>query len=113
MLKDSMWIDSVVKALKPKRTTFRRAERVNQRSVGRLIIEVQPSGTKTFFFQYFRNSKKVLISVGKYKQSPTMPGLTLSDARRKANQYSTLLQKGTDPQLFLEEKKIADQARQK
>ena len=108
-----MWIDSEVKALKAQERTYRRAEPINQRGVGRFMIEVLPNGVKSFYFQYFRNSKKILISLGKYKQSATVHGLTLSEAREGANKYSTLLQKGIDPQLFEEEKRIAEQERQR
>ena len=113
MPKDSMWVDSKVKALKPERTTYRRSEPINQRGVGRFMIEVQPNGLKTFFFQYWRNGQKVLISVGKYKQTPAAPGLTLSAARRKADKYSTLLQDGIDPQLFRDEENIAEKERKR
>ena len=103
-----MWTDRQLKALKPRKTRYRRPEPIKQRGVGRLVIEIQPSGNKALFFQYFRNGDRVLVSIGRYKQSGASAGLTLSEAREQVNKYGAMLQKGIDVQQFLSDQKIAE-----
>lgn len=98
-----MWTDNQIRALKPRETKYRRAENIKQRGVGRLLVEVHPSGAKHFYFQYWRKSKKVMIAIGKYRQSTGAAGVTLSQARDKAREYGRLLQKGVDVESYLEE----------
>ncbi len=108
-----MWNDSQVKGFKPRKSKYRLAEDINQRGVGRLVIEVHPTGAKAFYFQFFRTikseggkeTKRVLLSLGRYKRSAASPGITLSEARVAANFYSGMLQKGQNPQVYLESKK--------
>ncbi len=108
-----MWNDSQVKGFKPRKSKYRVPQSTNQRGIGRLVVEVHPTGVKAFFFQFFRTfevegggkeTKRVLLSLGRYKVSAASPGITLSEAREAANFYSALLQKGQDPEVYLAEK---------
>lgn len=98
-----MWTDNHVRSLKPKRNKYRHTENIRQRGVGRLAIEVHPTAVKHFFFQYFRSGKRVLISIGRYRQSTVSSGITLSQAREKAREYGTMLQNGIDVEHYLDE----------
>ncbi len=111
----NLWTDKSIKAIKPQKTRFRQPEPTNQRGVGRLVLDVQPSGVKTFFFQYFRNqdgkSKRTLVNIGLYKKTLSSPGCSLEDARTKAREYANLLQAGKDPKLVVEERQLEEQAK--
>ena len=110
-----MWTDRSVKAIKPRKTRFRASEPINKRGSGRLILDVQLNGVKTFFFQYFRKqdgkSKRILINIGSYKQTVASSGYTLEKARQKANEYADILREGLDVKTFVEEKQLEEQKR--
>jgi len=106
-----MWLDSQIRALKPRVNRYRKVENIRRRGVGRLVVDIQPNGIKTFYFQYFRNGKRVLIKVGNYKQAGA--GVTLDYARKQADKYGTLLQKGIDPEYHLDEQRIKEAERQR
>lgn len=93
-----MWIDRSIKSLKPREQRYRLSEDTKQRGSGRLVIDVHPNGVKTFFYQYFRKengkSKRVLINIGRYKDSATVPGYTLTEAREKALALFNISKKG-------------------
>ncbi len=59
-----------------------------------LFLLVQPSGSKTWQFNYFKpvTKKRVKFSLGAY------PTISLSDARTKREEYRALLAQGIDPQ---------------
>jgi len=46
-----MWTDRQVKGLKPRDGRYRLSEPIKERGQGRLVVEVQPTGNKAFFFQ--------------------------------------------------------------
>ena len=107
-----MWTDRSIKAIKPRKERFRVPEPINKRGSGRLILDVQPNGVKTFFFQYFRKqdgkSKRILINIGSYKQTMASSGFTLDKARQKANEFADVLREGLDVKTFIEEKQIEE-----
>jgi len=100
-----MWTDRQVKAIKPRESRYRLAEATKQRGTGRLVLDIQPNGVKTFFFKYSRNlegkAKRIHIKIGRYKDSGG--GYTLYEARKIAGQYEDMIKKGIDPKYYLEE----------
>lgn len=110
-----MWTYKSVKAIKPRKARFLVSEPINKRGSGRLVLDVQVSGVKTFFYQYFRKqdgkSKRVLVSIGIYKQTMTSSGFTLEEARKRANEYADLLKQGVDVKTFIEEKSMEAERR--
>ena len=95
-----MWKDRWIKAIKPRERAFRLSEDTKKRGGGRLILEVKPNGAKYFFFQYFRKqngkSKRVLVTIGRFKESNREPGMSLADARDKGSEFESLRKKGID-----------------
>jgi len=93
-----MWIDRSIKSLKPRERRYRLSEDTKQRGSGRLVIDVLPTGVKTFFYQYYRKedgkSKRVLVHIGRYKDSAKVPGYTLTEAREKALALVDISKKG-------------------
>jgi len=106
-----MWTDKSIKAVKPRITRYRLSEDTNQRGIGRLVLDIQPSGVKTFYFQYFRNGVRKYSKIGVYKQSAKGHGYTLSEARDRALEYSDIHKRGKDVQLYLAEQKYAESER--
>jgi hypothetical protein len=108
-----LWTDRSIKAIKPRESRFRVSEPVNKRGSGRLVLDVQPNGVKTFFFQYFRKqngkSKRTLINIGPYKKTLASPGKTLEEAGRKAREYANMLHENKDPKLVIEEQEYEQQ----
>ena len=83
-----MWTDRQVKGFKPRERRFRASEGANKRGSGQLVLDVLPSGEKSFYFQYFNNGRK-LVKIGNYKQSGKDAGYTLSEARDRALEYAS------------------------
>lgn len=112
-----MWTDRSIKAIKPRESRFRVSEPINKRGSGRLVLDVQPNGVKTFFFQYFRKqggkSKRTLINIGPYKKTLASLGKTLEEAGRKAREYADMLHENKDPKLVIEEQKLEQQEKLK
>jgi len=110
-----LWTDRSIKGIKPRKTRFRASEPINKRGSGRLILDVQPNGVKTFFFQYFRKqdgkSKRILINIGSYKQTMASSGFTLEKARQKANEFADILKEGLDVKTFIKERKLEEKKR--
>ena len=94
-----MWNISDIKGFKPRITKYRRSENSKQRGSGCLVIEVHPTGVKHFYFQYFRNSRRVMVSIGKYKSTPADQGISLGEAREISNNYGALLIREYNSQL--------------
>lgn len=113
-----MWTDTTLKAMQPRSGRYRRSENLNRRGIGRLVVEVQSDGVKTFFFQFFRNhdgkSQRVLIRIGRYKQAAkSLGGFTLSEARDRAIELSDLVKRGQDPKTHREEERRQAEARRR
>lgn len=92
--------DKYIRSLKPKNSSYYVADNTAKRGVGRLVLKVQKSGRKTFYFRYYKNKKPVFISIGDY------PDMKLVDASYKASEYGQLLTQGTDPQSYLLTQKV-------
>ncbi len=106
-----MWTDRQVKGFKPRTKSYFVTENTRRRGDGRIALEVLPGDQKYFYFQYFREGKRKYLSIGRYKQSAKEPGLTLSDARDKALEYSAILRQGVDVKTYLEEQEYKEQER--
>lgn len=93
-----MWTDRNIRSFQPKSSRYRVSDDLGQKGAGRLVLDVQPNGTKTFFYQYYRSengkSKRTLIKVGVYRNSDATPGISLSDARAKALELSHVAESG-------------------
>lgn len=59
--------------------------------IGRLVVRVLPSGTKTFYFRYRPNRKSAYIKIG------SASNLSLAAARAKARDISRQVSEGSDP----------------
>ena len=103
-----MWTDRQIKGFKPREGRYRLSEPIKHRGLGGLVVEVQPTGNKAFFFQYFRNGQRNMVSIGRYKQSAASPGLSLSEIREQGNKYGAMLQQGIDVADYLRKKREAD-----
>jgi len=69
------------------------------RGVGRLIVNVFPSGTKEFSYKYNIGGKRHYISLGRY------PALSLVNARKAIIPFINLLVGGLDPKTEIEKEK--------
>jgi integrase len=111
----NIWTDKQIQSIQPIDKRFRLAETTRQRGTGRLVLDVQPNGIKTFFFKYSRklddSSKRIHLKIGLYRKNGS--GFSLSDARDKVKEYSDLIKKGIDPKEFLEEQFKLEQANRK
>ncbi len=58
------------------------------RGSGRLALRISPSGSRLFYFRYFVDGKRTLISLGAYAKTPTANFLTLEEAREVAVKYA-------------------------
>ncbi|MDZ7735578.1 MAG: Arm DNA-binding domain-containing protein [Gammaproteobacteria bacterium] len=110
-----MWNDSTIRGMETRDKRYRRAENIGRRGVGRLVIEIRPDGVKNFFFQYFRNSggksERLLIRIGRYKESARQPGFSLAEARDRALELSDLVKRGEDPKIVQEEERRLEEER--
>lgn len=77
--------------LKAKSSSYYKWDDDRTKGTGRLGIKIQPSGSKSFVFRYYRDSKRVFMLLGKF------PELSLTKAREKAKQYGAMLKSGSDP----------------
>ena len=110
-----MWTDRSIKAIQPRKRSFRQSENTNKRGGGRLVLEVKENGAKYFFFQYFRKqagkSKRTYVTIGRFKESAKATGFSLSDARDEALKYENILKQGLDVKTSIEEGKLEEQER--
>jgi integrase len=77
--------------LKAKTSSYYRWDDGRTRGAGRLGVKVQASGSKSFVFRFYRDTKRVFMLLGKF------PELSLTKARDKANRYGAMLKEGLDP----------------
>jgi integrase len=78
--------DTAIKKLKPQPKVYRKTD-------GRgLILEVKPTGTKTWIYRYTLNGKRhAPMKIGDY------PGMGLADARTKRQEMENLVKSGKNP----------------
>ncbi len=84
--------DAGIKRLPARETAYRHFE---SGSLPGFHLQVQPSGTKTFYLQVTRNSRRRFFRIGVY---PAMP---LSAARERARELLAQLEQGVDPRASL------------
>ena len=77
--------------LKAKSSSYYKWDDDRTKGTGRLGIKVQSSGSKSFVFRFYRDSKRVFMLLGKF------PELSLTNARAKAKQHGAMLKEGLDP----------------
>ncbi len=58
---------------------------------GGLLVEVLPSGSKTWRYQYSLDGKRTWVTIGRY------PEIGVSDARDRHAEYRAMVEKGIDP----------------
>ena len=85
--------DAQVRQVKP------RAKEYNLADGDGLFLRVKPNGTRTWIFNYFKpyTRKRSNLTIGKY------PGVPLTLARKKRNEYLELLAQDIDPKTFKED----------
>lgn len=93
-----MLTDKGIKALKPKKSPYYESDNNDTKGKGRLLVQVLPSGTKSFKFRYYYNKKPIFISIGTYGS------VSLVTAREISNKYSVWLNSGLNPKEVIAEK---------
>ena len=101
-----MWTDKQMKGAKPKDNRYRISKPIGVRIPGSLVLDVHSGGVKVFYYQYYRESKRVLIKIGVYKKTPSSFGWTLEAASEKSREYAELLRQGIDPKQHTGEQEI-------
>ncbi len=83
--------DRAIRNAKPRKTVYRLRDGTSL--VKGFGITIAPSGSKTFFLNYTSpaNGKRTQVSLGRY------PGISLKEAREKAQGYRDRLSVGADP----------------
>jgi len=93
--------------LKAKNSSYYCWDDDRTKGTGRLGVKIQASGSKSFVFRFYRDSKRVFMLLGKF------PELSLTKAREKAKQYGAMLKEGLDPKEELNSAIKAKQLAQK
>jgi len=101
-----MWTDKQIKGAKPKDKRYRISKPIGVRIPGSLVLDVHTGGAKVFYYQYYREFKRVLIKIGVYKKTPSSFGWTLEAASEKSREYAELLRQGVDPKQHAGEQEI-------
>ncbi len=72
-----------------------------------LYLLVKPSGSKIWRFSYYRptDKKRTLVSFG------ALEDITLADARKRRDEYRSLIAQGVDPQTNQQQKREAEEQR--
>ncbi|MEZ8967365.1 tyrosine-type recombinase/integrase [Vibrio breoganii] len=91
-----------INSLKSKTNPYYVSDNSETKGKGRLVVQVMPSGKKSFKFRYFENGKPTFILIGMF------PSVSLSEARDTSKEYSSWLDSGLLPKQVL-----ADRAEQK
>lgn len=77
--------DTAIRGAKPKAKPYKIYDR------DRLYLLIHPNGSKYWRLRYKRDGKEKVLALGAY------PSITLSDARRQAQEVHDLLVRGVDP----------------
>ena len=100
-----MWTDKHIKGLTAKEKLYRVTDQLGQKGSGKLVLEIEPNGSKSFFYQQYikteKGSRRQLIKIGRYRDRAKATGVTLSEAREKALEYAKLTQKHGDLKAYL------------
>lgn len=96
-----MWTDKHIRALKPRDKTYQLSENTRERGTGRLVLQVEPTGIKRFYFQYFLNGSRNLVQIGKLKQNAVDSGYSLSEARVEKSKLANLYMREGDVKVYL------------
>jgi integrase len=86
---------------KPREVTYRLSDG------GGLLLQVKPSGSRTWLFRFMQDGKRRDMGLGKY------PKVGLADARKKAREAADLARDGEDPIAAEEAKEAAKASRAK
>ena len=108
-----MWTDKQIKGAKPKDNRYRISKPIGVRIPGSLVLDVHSGGAKVFYYQYYRESKRVLIKIGVYKKTPSSFGWSLEAASEKSREYAELLRQGIDPKQHTGEQEIFNREKAK
>ena len=103
-----MWTDREIKGAKPKDKRYRISKPIGVRIPGSLVLDIHTGGAKVFYYQYYRESRRILIKIGVYKKTPSSFGLTLEAASGEAREYAELLRQGVDPKQHTETQGLAN-----
>ena len=101
-----MWTDRQVKGAKPKDKRYRISKPIGVRIPGSLVLDIHTGGAKVFYYQYYRESRRILIKIGVYKKTPSSYGWTLEAASEKSREYAELLRQGIDPKQHVETQEL-------
>lgn len=79
--------DKKIKGFKPRDSRYQISDAITKG----LVIRVEPSGVKVFYYRYTFQKMKKTIKIGEY------PIVSLSNARERSFEYQTLITKDIDP----------------
>jgi integrase len=93
--------DKYIQSLKPKDKKYLVTDSKGTRNSGRLALQVSPNGKKHFFFVYYWQGKRKLLSIGEYGSGGGK--LSLKDANKKYGEHGEVLKDGHDPKEYIAE----------
>jgi integrase len=88
--------DKFLKSLKPRDKKYLVTDSRGTRNSGRLALQVSPNGKKHFFFVYYWQGKRKLLSLGEYGSGK----LSLQAANQEYARQSEVLKAGHDPKEY-------------
>jgi integrase len=91
--------DKYIKSLKPRDQKYLVTDSRGTRNSGRLALQVSPNGRKHFFFVYYWQGKRKLLSLGEYGGGK----LSLQAANQEYARQSEVLKAGYDPKEYAAE----------
>ena len=103
-----MWTDREIKGAKPKDKRYRISKPIGVRIPGSLVLDIHTGGAKVFYYQYYRESRRILIKIGVYKKTPSSYGWTLEAASERSREYAELLRQGIDPKQHVETQELTN-----
>ncbi|HZM36002.1 MAG TPA: Arm DNA-binding domain-containing protein, partial [Burkholderiales bacterium] len=110
MAQQRTFTDAYIKGLKAKARPYKRAEHA-PKGEGRLVVRVQPSGSKELFYRYRANGRDTLVSIGRFDSKAREAtegregkgrGLTLAEARAETDRLFKLQRRTGDVKTHLE-----------
>jgi integrase len=94
--------DKYIWALQPKDKKYLVVESKGERKGGRFAVQVSQNGKKHFFFVYYWQGKRKLLSIGEYGRKENGK-LSLAEARQKYIEQGRVLNDGYDPKEYIAE----------